>query len=52
MIRSHESVYDSSFRVSCKFRVRSFALHDVERKFVRIFVLVNLSSDSFVSYET
>ena len=32
--------------------VRSFALHDVERKFVRIFVLQNLSSDSFVSYET
>ena len=27
--------------------VRSFALHDVERKFVRIFVLQNLSSDSF-----
>ena len=32
--------------------VRSFALHDVERKFVRIFILQNLSSDSFVSYET
>ena len=33
-------------------KVRSFALHDVERKFVRIFVLQNLSSDSIVSYET
>ena len=32
--------------------MRSFALHDVERKFVRIFVLQNLSSDSFLSYET
>ena len=32
--------------------VRSFALQDVERLFVRIFVLQNLSSDSFVSYET
>ena len=32
--------------------VRSFALHDVERKFVRVIVLQNLSSDSFVSYET
>ena len=32
-------------------KLRSFALHDVERKFVRIFVLQNLSSDSFVSYE-
>ena len=32
--------------------VRSFALHDNERTFVRIFVLQNLSSDSFVSYET
>ena len=30
----------------------SFALHDVERKFVHIFVLQNLSSDSIVSYET
>ena len=33
-------------------KVRSFALHDVERKFVRIFVLQNLPSDSIVSYET
>ena len=33
-------------------KVRRFALHDVERKFVRIFVLQNLSSDSIVSYET
>ena len=32
--------------------VRGFAIHDVERKFVRIFVLRNLSSDSFGSYET
>ena len=32
--------------------VRNFALHDVERKFVCIFVSQNLSSDSFLSYET
>ena len=33
-------------------KVRTFALHDVGRKFVRIFVLQNLPSDSIVSYET
>ena len=32
--------------------VRNFALHEVGRKFVRIFVLQNLSSYSFVSHET
>ena len=48
MTRSHEISYDSSFRVPCKFRRE----RDVERKFVRIFVLQNLSSDSIVSYET
>ena len=33
-------------------KLRSFALHGNERTFLRIFVLQNLSSDSFVSYET